>query len=143
MRFHLVSPIGILLNVPLIPLTSLALLAAGLTLGLSAIWGPLGMPSAWACGGLLDLTERITRWGAARPWGHRFVAGPSWAWVLVLYALLALMTAAGIGRWPSRRWARIALAGWLVVGLVWSWIAPAIPRRSRPTSSRSGTAWPS
>ena len=121
LRFHLVSPIGILLNVPLIPLTSLALLASGLTLVLSAIWAPLGMPSAWICGGLLDLTERVTRWGAARPWGHRFVAGPSWSWVLVLYALMTLVAAAGIGRWPARRWARVALAGWLVLGLVWTW----------------------
>ena len=121
LRFHLVSPIGILLNVPLIPLTSLALLASGLTLVLSAIWAPLGMPSAWICGGLLALTERLTRWGAARPWGHRFVAGPSWSWVLVLYALMVLVAMAGIGRLPARRWARLALAGWLVLGLIWTW----------------------
>ncbi len=121
LRFHLISPIGILLNIPLIPLTSLALLASGLTLILSAIWAPLGMPSAWVCGGLLDLTERITRWGAARPWGHRFVAGPSWSWVLVLYTLMMLVAAAGIGRLPARRWGRGALAGWLVLGLVWTW----------------------
>ena len=43
LRFHLVSPIGILLNIPLIPLTSAALLLGGLGLVLSAVWGPLGV----------------------------------------------------------------------------------------------------
>ena len=43
-RFHLVSPIGILLNIPLIPLTTAALLLGGLSLLLSAAWGPLGSP---------------------------------------------------------------------------------------------------
>src|SRR5262249_18499254 len=70
LRFHLISPIGILLNIPLIPLTSLALLAAGLTLVASMIWMPLAAPPAWACARLLGWTERLVRWGAAQSWGH-------------------------------------------------------------------------
>src|SRR5262249_9084489 len=46
LRFHLVSPISILLNLPLIPLTTAALMLAGLTLLLSAAWLPLGAPAA-------------------------------------------------------------------------------------------------
>ena len=42
LRFHLVSPIGILLNIPLVLLTSAALLTAGLSSGLSVLWEPLG-----------------------------------------------------------------------------------------------------
>ena len=42
LRFHLVSPIGILLNLPLIPLTSAALLLGGLGLGLGGGVGPAG-----------------------------------------------------------------------------------------------------
>ena len=53
LRFHLVSPIGILLNIPLIPLTSAAMLLGGLSLVLSAAWGPLGGPLAWAAARLL------------------------------------------------------------------------------------------
>ena len=45
LRFHLVSPIGILLNIPLIPLTSAALLLGGLGLAFAAVWGPLGASS--------------------------------------------------------------------------------------------------
>ena len=90
LRFHLVSPIGILLNMPLIPLTSAALLLGGLGLAFAVVWGPLGGPLAWAAGWLLKLTEAIALWGVAQPWGHRFVVGPAWGWVLVFYALLGL-----------------------------------------------------
>ena len=91
-RFHLVSPIGIILNIPLIPITTAALLLGGLSLVLSAAWAPLGWPLAWAAAWLLELTKTIVLWGVAQPWGHRFVVGPIWEWVLVFYVLLALAT---------------------------------------------------
>jgi competence protein ComEC len=90
LRFHIVASIGILLNIPLIPITSAALLLGGMGLVLSAIWGPLGIPASRAAGVLLDVTQRVVIWGVAQPWGYRFVAGPGWAWVLVFYSLLAL-----------------------------------------------------
>jgi competence protein ComEC len=92
LRFHLVSPIGIFLNLPLIPLTSLALLLGALGMGLGIIWSPLGLLPVGAADGLLRVTETIVRWGVARPWGHRFVAGPSEIGVLVFYGLLCLAT---------------------------------------------------
>ena len=94
LRFHIVSPIGILLNIPLIPITSAAMLLGGLGLGLSAVWGPLGVPASRAAGLLLDMTQRIVLWGVAQPWGYRFVAGPSWGWVLVFYLLLGVAAVA-------------------------------------------------
>ena len=102
LRFHMVSPIGILLNVPLIPLTSLALLAAGLTLLLSAVWAPLGVPAAWVCAADAGLDRPGRALGAARRWGHAFVPAPPWGWVLGYYVLLAPgATAAGRWRWPG------------------------------------------
>ncbi|WP_406698818.1 ComEC/Rec2 family competence protein [Singulisphaera sp. Ch08] len=121
LRFHIVSPIGVLLNIPLIPLTSLALIASGLSLGLSAIWGPLGGPAAWVCAMTLAATEFLVRWGASQSWGHAFVPGPSQAWVLIVYGLLAFATVVGIRRWPLRRTAWSLLAGWVVLGLVLPW----------------------
>jgi competence protein ComEC len=118
LRFHLVSPVGVLLNVPLIPLTSLALLAAGLSLGLSAVWAPLGWPVAWACARLLGYTEAIVRWGAAQRWGHAFVAGPTWPWVLGFYALLALASLAQMARHRLRRPAWVALGVEATLGLL-------------------------
>ena len=45
MRFHLVSPIGILLNIPLIPFTTAAMLLGGLGLVLSIDLGAAGGPA--------------------------------------------------------------------------------------------------
>ena len=94
LRFHLVSPIGVLLNIPLIPFTTAALLLGGLGLVLSTIWGPLGAPFAWAAAWLLKLTKAIVLWGVGQPWGHRFVVGPAWGWVLVFYVVLVLAVVA-------------------------------------------------
>jgi competence protein ComEC len=131
LRFHLVSPIGILLNIPLIPLTNVALLlgAAGLALGM--IWSPFGFLPIYGADLLLRLTEAIVRWGVARSWGHRFVAGPSSTWVLVLYGLLGLAAVAtwivdrgarGSARlaWPVTLWCAVPLTmvpGWLLNGV--------------------------
>ena len=105
LRFHLVSPIGILINLPLIPLTSLALLLAGVSLLLSAVWVPLGLPFGWASGVCLAWTEKVVRWATALPWGHAFVPGPGPGYVLGFYSLLGLATVALASRWPTaRRW---------------------------------------
>ena len=131
LRFHLVSPVGILINIPLIPLTSLALLLSGLTLGLSAIWPPLGAPFAWACGQCLGWTEAAVRRGTAWRWGHAFVPGPPWGWVLAFYALLGLATMAGVRRWRSRRrWWTLVIA-WGAIGAV----LPIVPDRPDATEA--------
>jgi len=123
LRFHVVSPIGILLNIPLIPLTSLALMASGLTLLLSAAWPSLGWPTAWMSATLLSWTESLVRWGASRSWGHAFVAGPHWGWVLLVYGLLALAMVARAARSPSRPglWAALALV--VALGPVVDWVS--------------------
>ena len=69
MRFHLVSPIGVLLNIPLIPFTTAAMMLGGLGLVLSIVWGPLGGPFAWGAAGLLKVTKAIVLWGAERALG--------------------------------------------------------------------------
>ena len=116
LRFHLASPIGVLLNVPLIPLTSLALLAAGLTLALGAIWGPLAAPPAWVCARLLAWTEGLVRWGAARRWGYWYAAGPPLWWVVGFYVALGSLLLLGPGRRRALGWASGA---WVLLGATW------------------------
>ena len=162
LRFHIVSPIGILLNIPLIPITSAALLLGGLGLGLSAVWGPLGVPASRAAGVLLDVTQRVVIWGVAQPWGYRFVAGPGWAWVVVFYLLLALAAVAAtasLRREQARAGAPKAVGEIPDLGRIrrqarggcWRpgrWAAGSSPssrlrrRRPRPMSWPSGTGWP-
>jgi competence protein ComEC len=139
MRFHLVSPIGILLNIPLIPLTTAALLFGGLGLLVASIWAPLGTPLAWCASRCLDSTKAIVLWGVGQKWGHRFVVGPAWGWVLAFYVLLILAVLVGrrgfsFGRFPSLRWQRTIpcclLAAWIIPG----WLFPPA------LTSRSATA---
>lgn len=136
MRFHVVSPIGILLNVPLIPLTSTALLLGGSGMALSAVWGPAGAWATRAAGWLLEWTQTIVLWGVARPWGYWFSPGPGWAWTLLFYTVLGLAAAASVGpairpgNWRSGRvWAWCGLAVWSLMGLALAWF-PGAPRTS-------------
>jgi competence protein ComEC len=131
LRFHLVAPIGILLNVPLIPMTSLALLAAGVSLGLSAVWEPLGYPAARLCSLLLEGTERVVFWGVSLRGGHGFVPEPSLVWVLGFYVALGLATASLVGCWPGRRKLAMLAFAWTVAGLV----VAVLPRRQKPLSA--------
>jgi len=128
--FHLVSPIGVLLNIPLIPLTSLALLLGAAGMGLGMVWSPLAAVPIQAADVLLRLTEWIVRWGALQSWGHRFVAGPSWGTVAAFYFLLLLATvasSAGMAKafgprgrgWRIALWCAVltsTLPGWLLGG---------------------------
>jgi competence protein ComEC len=108
LRFHLVSPIGVLLNVPLVPLTSAALVLAGLALGLP---GFLGCAAAWSAELLLDATGRLVNWGGNCKWGYSYTAGPSASWVLGYYVLLVLLLISG----PTRRWIARTLVVWLAL----------------------------
>ena len=127
LRFHLVSPVAILVNIPLIPLTSLALLLAGLTLATSAIWPPLGVPFAWACGQSLRGTEAIVRWATSWRWGHLFTPGPNPILVGLFYLALALATVALASRW-SRPVVRRAWSGVILIGGLLA-LGPLIPNR--------------
>ena len=127
LRFHLVSPVAILANLPLIPLTSLALLLSGLTLACSAVWAPLGVPFAWACGQSLSATEILVRWGMKLPNGHGFVPGPPMVLVGVFYVLLTMAMVALASRWRPRR-VRFWLLGATLCGVALA-IFPLIPVR--------------
>ena len=78
-------------------------------------------PPRW----LLKLTKAIVLWGVAQPWGHRFVVGPAWGWVLVFYALarpgaLSPRTAMARLRIPQPARAAGRAPWWLLV----AWVVP-------------------
>jgi competence protein ComEC len=135
--FHLVSPIAVLLNIPLIPFTSIALLLGTAGMGLSLLDDHLALLPLQGCAFFLRVTEWIVRWAAAQTSGHRFVCGPSWITVAVFYSLLLLATvlsswglAKSVGQPSTLRqgalWCAVALS--LIPGWVVGWPA----RASRP-----------
>ena len=131
-------------------MTTAAMMLGGLALVLSTVWGPLGGPPAWCAAGLLKLTRAIVLWGVEQRWGHRFVVGPAWGWVLVFYVLLGLAVVALTQRvdwagFPLRRshgpyrggyWRR----GWSRAGCSQEFWLRGL-RRRRPSSLLSGMAW--
>lgn len=116
-RFHLISPIALLLN-PLVmgPMT-VAMYAGGGALLLSTLW-PWGADClGWLCGACLGAIETIIAAALRLPGNHAWLPSPSVTWVLFFYGVAAV----GVmhPRWmPSlgRCFAGVAL--WLSWGAV-------------------------
>ena len=117
--FHLFSGIGFLLGVVLAPLSALLLGLGYVTLVAAVTIAPLAKFSGrifdFSLQGLISLVNLAAGW----PLGHVYLAGPSPAWTTMFYALLLggiVLVRRGV---PWRRPA-MALALWIVGGLIWS-----------------------
>ncbi len=119
--FHLVSPIGILLNVPLVPIITLAMLSAGATLPLSIAWNPLGQPMVWIYEQLISAAMFLVRWGESQPGAFVYVPSPPTWTLFAFYASLAFAAWTLVIQAPAllRRtsWALVAVFGVLIVAL--------------------------
>ena len=130
MRFHVVSPVGLLLNPLVAPFIPLAMVWGFLCLALA----PVSATLAGFCGSLCDATlwcvSGIVGWAAAMPGGHVWVTGPPRWWVSGWYLLLPLVLLC----LPVERLMRIktwvAAAGfWAAVGLVGASAQPLLERQ--------------
>lgn len=118
-RFHVASPVGLVLNVLIAPLVALSM-AAGFLCLLAA---PLPDAVAAWCGATCDAALAgiavLVEWGARLPGGHAWLPGPPAWWTAGWYALFAaallLLAPARLAR--GRTWAVLA-AAWAGVGLV-------------------------
>ena len=118
-RFHVLSPIGLVLNVLIAPFVALAM--GWGTACLAA--APLSPAIAGACGAACDVTLAcigwLVSWAAAVPGGHAWLAAPAWWWVVGWYVLLAtvclVLPPARLAR--AGTWGGVGMA-WIVVGLV-------------------------
>jgi competence protein ComEC len=118
MRFHVVSPVGLLLNPLVAPFIPLAMAWGFLCLALA----PLSSALAGLSGGLCDATlwcvSGIVGWAASVPGGYVWVTGPPRWWGAGWYLLLPLVLLS----LPIERLTRIktwiaAAAMWAAVGL--------------------------
>jgi competence protein ComEC len=114
-RFHLVSPIALVLN-PVIWLPmSVALFAGFAVLTFGGFLSPLAGAAGWICHGSLALLEHGVRWAKQTPWGYFWIPPPATWWVMGFYSLLALMMAVPRDR-LRHRWRLTAVVVWLAVG---------------------------
>jgi competence protein ComEC len=116
-RFHVVSPVGVLINVVLGPLSVLVLWCGYIHLGLGLLAPGISWiaaaPFEWGLRALLYLVE----WAAHVRLSHFYVSGPPEWWLAGYYTLLfALAFVRPVRRWGSRAWS--LLIAWTIVGLL-------------------------
>lgn len=130
-RFHLVSPIALVINPLLIPLMGFALicgLAAALT---TFVIPPVGMLAGMLCGWFLGMIEAIVRLSVDVPGSHFWTPGPA-AWFVAAFYLAALLWVLG---W--RPLARLSPTSMVALAACWFAISfacnsPVVSRRLAP-----------
>lgn len=117
--FHVVSPIGLVLNPVIAPLVPLAMACGVLCLLLAPVSAWLAGACGAACNATLALVELVVGCAARIPWAYRWIAGPPAWWVVGAYALLlALLVTLPRERLGRLKTWVIAASAWFAVGLV-------------------------
>ena len=114
-RFHLLTPVALVLNPILwVPMAS-ALITGFAALVFGSIAVPLGAPFGTACNFSLGLLEWSVMRAREIPLSHCWVPGPDDWWLWGFYGGLALLVALPRYR-PPRRWCLALLAVWTTAG---------------------------
>ncbi len=116
-RYHLVSPVGILLGPPLTWLTSIALISGFLLLLAAPIGAPLTTPFAWVTDRCLAACDSLVTAADGLPGGHWYVGDVPewWLWPFYLGLLAFLVLPALRSHWP---WVALAGSTWVCIGLI-------------------------
>ncbi len=127
LRFHIASPIALLLT----PLLAVPI-AAGLLSGFGVLlfgWlvPPVGSMFAWLCDRSLWVTDFVVDQASRLPRSHFWVVGPERWWVVSYYLMLAVGLA-----WPrlfaGKRLRLAIVAGWWALGFISPMVSDAIAR---------------
>jgi competence protein ComEC len=131
-RFHTLSPIALLINVALFPVSVLAMLAGFGVLLFGGWCPPFGAAFGWLCNLNLHALESTVKWAAKVPGGRFWVPGPTEIWLAVFYA--AIITAIALPIWlPPRRWCIGLVSAWCGLGLLGGLLNQADNRTLRCT----------
>jgi competence protein ComEC len=118
-RFHVVSPVGLVLNVAIAPLVALAMAAGFACLLAAPVSGTVAAWAGAACDAALAAIGWLVELGAAVPGGHAWLPGPpAWwvvGWYVAVVAVPCLLTPELLAR--GRTWVAVA-ATWCAVGIV-------------------------
>jgi competence protein ComEC len=116
LRFHLVAPVGVVVNPLLWFPVAVALFSGFGVLLSSVVCPPLAAPLGWVCEQSLAALQETVHAAARVPWGHAWVSGPPSWWVLGFYALSAIVWIVQPRGW--RAWPRASWFGWLVLACI-------------------------
>ncbi|MCE9631666.1 MAG: ComEC/Rec2 family competence protein [Planctomycetia bacterium] len=132
-RFHVISPVGLVVNVLVAPLVALAMGWGFLCLLVAPVSSTLATLAGAACDATLAGISLIVRLAADFPCGHAWTPGPSAWWVAGWYLLLA----ATLLWLPAVRLRRMQT--WAVVGGAWVFVGIVVAGAGRlATDARPG-----
>ena len=133
-RFHLVTPIALLINPILILPISIALYSGLAILVIGRLVGPVVLVAAWCCRNSLCLVEWLVTACHGLNWGHHWTAGPP-GWSVGLFYLLAATLALLL----RRRWTLKGLLGLFAFWIVLGWWLPGVLHDHDPDVSLTCT----
>lgn len=116
-RFHVFTPVAVVLNTVLWLPMAFALVSGFGVLVFGWVLPPVAAVSGWCCNGSLWLLESSVEAARDVPCSHFWVPGPAEWWLLGFYGGAGLLAAFPAIR-PPRRWCVALLAGWVAVGLI-------------------------
>lgn len=119
-RFHLCTPVAVLVNSVVWMPMAWGLISGAVLL----VIGTLAPPLAHVCGYCCNLNFSFMEWLVVMarqiPGGNFWVPGPADWWLWGFYGGLGLLAAFPLLR-PPRRWCSALLAGWIAVGFAAAW----------------------
>ncbi|GIW98631.1 MAG: competence protein ComEC [Pirellulaceae bacterium] len=127
-HFHVIAPVGVLLNILLAIPLALALLSGLLTAAVGWI-GPLAAATGICCHFALEAITYLVAWGSSLPGGHFWLPSPPVGWTVAFYGYLVLHLL-----WLRNRYRMLLstlLLSWIAIGMGWTlWkphrVAPAL-----------------
>ncbi|WP_442484862.1 ComEC/Rec2 family competence protein [Aeoliella sp. SH292] len=122
-QYNLVSPIAIVMCVPVFLVVGWALYGGVAMLTIGWLVPPLERPLAWLTGSCIDALNQMVNSTSQWPYAYAWTPAPSLWWVLGWYVLMPVLLAAGGFRFGWSRTVQI-IALWIAIGTL-----PAIAAR--------------
>ena len=114
--FNVVSPVGLLINVVLIPVVGFGLCFGFASILIGAVSQTVAWPFAWIFGWFLKGLVSVVEFAASIDLGHAYIPEPPNWWLIVFYlAVATAMLATTLKNRPARFWCGVGV--WLIFGL--------------------------
>ncbi len=126
-RFHLIAPIGIVLNPAMMIPLAFGLFSGFATMILGGFFSPVGAIAGMGCESTLEFLECLIEFGRQVPGGHFWHSGPSQVSVIIFYITFAILLGLRPFRLTAKRLAAIYLSWIAFAWLLPNWIQSQSP----------------